>query len=185
MTIKSNFYKLFFVPAAVTFILLLVPLIAMQFTEEVKWNFFDFIVAGFLLFGTGFSYKLLTQKAGSTVYKAAIAVSLASGLFLVWANLAVGIVGSEENPVNVFYFGVIAIGMIGSVIARFRPRGLSLTMFAMASATALIAAGIIIFAVFQNIEFTFPDVMRLLAIHVFFITLFVISALLFRQAEEK
>lgn len=38
----------------VTATLLLIPLIAMQFTEEVNWNFAYFIVAGALLMGGWF-----------------------------------------------------------------------------------------------------------------------------------
>lgn len=184
MTIKGVLYKSIIVPAVATFILLLVPLIAMQFTNEVNWTVFDFIVAAILLFGTGFTYKLLTAKAKSPTHKAAIIVALGSSLFLVWANLAVGITGSENNPVNLLYFVVIAIGIIGGIVSRFRPRGLSFTLFVMAASVGLIAAGILIYIFSQNIEFTLIDTISFLGVHGLFSVLFLISALLFRRTAK-
>ena len=42
--------------------LLLIPLIAMQFTDEVNWTLFDFVIAGALLFGTGLLSELIMRK---------------------------------------------------------------------------------------------------------------------------
>jgi hypothetical protein len=51
--------------------LLLVPLIAMQFLEEVSWTFSDFAIAGFLLFGTGLMCELAMRKINKTKYQIA------------------------------------------------------------------------------------------------------------------
>ena len=75
-------------------LLLLIPLIAMQFTSEVKWSFFDFIVAGFLLFGTGLVLELILRKVKTTRQRIILCVILFIALFLVWAELAVGIFGT-------------------------------------------------------------------------------------------
>lgn len=75
-------------------LLLLVPLIAMQFTNEVNWTAFDFVAAGILLLGTGLIAELVMRKVRTRNRQfAAIAVLLAV-LFLVWAELAVGIFGT-------------------------------------------------------------------------------------------
>ncbi len=75
-------------------LLLLIPFTAMQFTNEVNWTAFDFVVAGILLLGTGLLVELVMRKLTNKNYQiAAIAVLLAV-LFLVWAELAVGIFGS-------------------------------------------------------------------------------------------
>lgn len=84
-----------------TAILLLIPLIAMHFSNGVVWTLFDFFVAGSLLFGTGFIYLLVTRVLAAKlkdnlVYRVAVAFALFIGLFLVWSNLAVGIIGSEN-----------------------------------------------------------------------------------------
>ena len=51
--------------ALVTALLLLIPLLAMRFTDEVAWSPTDFAVAGALLFGTGFTYKVIAGKWSS------------------------------------------------------------------------------------------------------------------------
>ncbi len=73
---------------------LLVPLLAMQFTDEVTWDQADFAVAGALLVGTGLVYEMAAGKLSKVRHKAAVAVALAVALFLVWVELAVGIIGS-------------------------------------------------------------------------------------------
>ena len=75
-------------------VLLLIPFIAMQFTSEVNWNWFDFVVAGFLLFGTGLLCELVLRKVKKTEYRTAICAAILLALFLVWAELAVGIFGT-------------------------------------------------------------------------------------------
>lgn len=184
MTIKSDLYKFIFGPAAATFLLLLIPLIAMQFTNEVNWTIFDFVVAAILLFGTGFTYKLLTSKVKSFTQKAAIIVAIGSSLFLVWTNLAVGIIGSEDNPVNIIYFFVIGIGIAGAVMSRFKSRGLSLTMFAIAIILLLIAFAVLIYAWTQSDDFKTNELMAYIGFHGLFILLFFISGVLFRQAAQ-
>lgn len=77
-----------------TAFILLIPLVAMQFTDEVKWGPFDFIVIGILLLGTGLVYEVLAQKMRTGVHRAVLATVLAGMLFLVWAELAVGVFGT-------------------------------------------------------------------------------------------
>ncbi len=74
-------------------ILLFIPLIAMQFTDEVNWTFFDFVVAGVLLLGTGLACELVLRKVNKVRLRIAICVALLAMLILIWAELAVGIFG--------------------------------------------------------------------------------------------
>ncbi|UQD57153.1 hypothetical protein [Flavobacterium sp. K5-23] len=78
----------------ITVTLLLVPLIAMQFTEEVKWTLMDFVVAGVLLFGTGFLCEIAIRKTKNVKYRIAICLAILIVLLLIWAELAVGIFGT-------------------------------------------------------------------------------------------
>lgn len=78
---------------AVAFILLL-PLIAMQFTDEVVWDLFDFVVAGVLLLGTGLLCEFSMRKTKNRVNRIAILAVILAVFFLIWAELAVGIFGS-------------------------------------------------------------------------------------------
>jgi hypothetical protein len=75
-------------------LILLAPLLAMQFTDEVAWNLFDFAVAGALLVGTGVIYVLSARMVSNARYRIVLGVALAVALFLVWAELAVGIFGT-------------------------------------------------------------------------------------------
>lgn len=74
--------------------LLCIPLIAMQFTHEVKWSLFDFIAAGILLFGSGLTFEFIMRKVKTIKLKILISIILFITLFLLWAELAVGIFGT-------------------------------------------------------------------------------------------
>ena len=74
--------------------LLLIPLIAMKFTNEVSWTLFDFVIAAVLLLGTGFLCELILRKVKKTGYRIALCAALLVGLLLIWLELAVGIFGT-------------------------------------------------------------------------------------------
>jgi hypothetical protein len=76
-------------------LLLLIPFIAMRFTGEVKWTRIDFITAGVLLLGTGLMCELVMRSVKSTGYRIAACAVLLIGLFLIWAELAVGLFGTR------------------------------------------------------------------------------------------
>lgn len=77
------------------FVLLLAPLIAMQFTAEVQWSFFDFVVAGVLLFGTGLCLELAIRKTRNTHSRLIISVLILLTLCIIWLELAVGVFGTS------------------------------------------------------------------------------------------
>lgn len=76
--------------ALATGCLLLIPLVAMRFTNEVQWDATDFIVMGMLLFGTG-SLFVLAARIVPRKYWWAVGVVLAALFLYIWAELAVGI----------------------------------------------------------------------------------------------
>jgi hypothetical protein len=76
--------------ALATGLLLLIPLIAMQFTNEVNWDKTDFIVMGFLLFVTSSIFVLVARKL-TRKYWPVIGILFAAAFFYLWAELAVGI----------------------------------------------------------------------------------------------
>ncbi|MGH7196656.1 MAG: hypothetical protein ACREGJ_02715 [Candidatus Saccharimonadales bacterium] len=88
-TLKRN--KNIIIFALLTALILLIPLVAMQFTDEVNWTLSDFIAAGTLLFGTGIAYELLARKTQNIKYRIAIGLTLLALLALIWIELAVGI----------------------------------------------------------------------------------------------
>lgn len=77
-----------------TLVVLAVPLIAMQFTDQVQWGPLDFLIMGLLLFGTGLAYELLSTRLPTATQRAIFAVVVLVILLAVWAELAVGIFGT-------------------------------------------------------------------------------------------
>ena len=75
-------------------ILLLLPLIAMQFTNEVDWDIMDFTIMGVLLYGTALLCELVMRKIKSIKIRVIICAAILFAFFLIWAELAVGIFGT-------------------------------------------------------------------------------------------
>jgi hypothetical protein len=75
--------------------LLMIPLIAMQFTGEVDWNAFDFLIMGILLTGTGLLCELVLRMVNGHLARIVICGVILFAFFLVWAELAVGIFGTR------------------------------------------------------------------------------------------
>jgi hypothetical protein len=161
--------------------MLLLPLVAMQFSDEVNWSVADFALAGALLMGTGISYELAVRMTGNTAYRAALGVALAGAFILVWLSAGVGIIGKDGDPANLMYLGVLAVGMIGAVMARLRPAGMARALLAMALAQALVAA----MALIAGLGSPWSGPVELLLLNGFFVALFVGSAWLFRKAARE
>ncbi len=163
-------------------LILLLPLLAMQVTDQVVWDVADFAIFGALLVGVGVTYELVVRKTADTAYRAAVGVALAAAFLLVWVNGAVGIIGSEDNDANLMYGGVLAIGIIGSIFARFQPHGMARALFATALAQALVP---VIALIIWNPQVTSwaPGVLGVFGLNTFFVALWVVSALLFRRAS--
>ena len=170
--------------AAVVALILLIPLIAMQFSDEWNWDLFDFVFAGALLFGAGLTYELVAKKGGTTAYRAAVGVAVAIALILVWVNAAVGIIGDDES-VNLMYFGVLAIGIIGALIARLRPQGMARALFAMAIAQMLVPVIVLTIPNFRGVLVEPPGVVGVFGLNAFFVMLWIGSAWLFRKAARE
>lgn len=84
----------FFHIARVTILLLLIPLVAMQFTDEVNWDLAGFTIMGLLLLSVGFLYELATIKVRDTKHRVVIGAAFLMGFLLIWAELAVGVFGT-------------------------------------------------------------------------------------------
>ncbi len=166
---------------AAAFILSL-PLLAMQITDEVAWGPADFAVAGALLVGTGLMHQVAARRAGDAAYRIAVAVALAAALLLVWACLAVGVIGEEGDPADLMYGGVLAVGIVGAIVARLQPEGMARALLAMALAQALVA---VIALIAGKHQAPISSAAEILGLNGFFIVLFIGSAWLFRHAARK
>lgn len=122
-------------------LLLLLPLVAMQFTPEVNWTVGDFLFAGLIIGLVGVIFELAVRASRNTSFRCGVALALAASFLTIWVNGAVGMIGDEDNPYNLLFLGVIFVALIGAVLARFRPAGLFIAMAAAAVAQVAVGAG--------------------------------------------
>jgi hypothetical protein len=158
--------------------LLLLPFVAMQLTQEVNWTASDFIAWGIMLGTVGGLFELAVRLSPLPSYRIAFGLALLGAFLVTWVNLAVGIVGSEDNPANQLFFLALLVGIIGAGIARLRARGMTMAMGALA-VLLWIAFGIAAMGltdepfVKHGVEFAGTSLFALL---------FLASAMLFRKA---
>lgn len=117
-------------------LLLLLPLVAMRFTQEVNWTASDFVFAAVLFGSVGLAFELIVRKSGSL----GAALAVVAAFLTIWVNGAVGMIGSEDNPYNLLFGGVLAIALIGAIVSRFEPAGMARAMLAAAIVQAALAA---------------------------------------------
>jgi len=159
--------------------LLLLPLISMQFTDEVVWTLTDFVIFGVLLVGAGVAFELVLRKTGDTAYRWGVGVALAAAFILIWVNGAVGIIGSEDNDANLMFFGVLAVGLIGAFVACFKPRGMARAMIVTTFVQILAGVIALVFGFGSHGSLWPLDILILTG---FFVALWLLSAWLFQKA---
>jgi len=155
-------------------LLLLIPLIA-----RFPWSGADFVVMGVLLFGSVGLYELAARMHNSLPYRAAAAIAVVTSFLLIWVNLAVGIIGSENNPLNLVYAAVLGAVLLGAIVSRFEPAGMARALFATAALQAL--AGVVGVVAASNEP---PGAAGQVVLNGGFVALWLLSAALFRKAAR-
>lgn len=151
-------------------LLLLAPVVAMRFTDEVNWTGSDFLFAG-IVFGTvGLVAELIVRRSGNLAYRAGAGFALAAAFVIVWANGAVGMIGDEGNGYNLWFYAAILVALAGALVSRLRASGLALASLA----AGLVQAGVALGGASAD-----P---RGAAVSGGFALLWLVSALLFRKA---
>jgi len=76
-----------------TAVILLIPLVAMQFTREVAWSAVDFGVAALLLAGAGLACLRTARRVAHwrPWQRVALVAALAMAFAALWVELAVGV----------------------------------------------------------------------------------------------
>ena len=72
-------------------LVMMAPLVAMQFTREVHWTTTDFVFAGVLLIGGGAMIELLAWRVRNPVHRIGFALFIIAIVALIWVEAAVGI----------------------------------------------------------------------------------------------
>jgi hypothetical protein len=151
--------------------LMLLAILPERLTGTIAWDAGEFVFLALLLGAVG-AHELAARVPRRFAYRAAVALGVAAGLLQAWINLAVGTIGSEDNPANAIYFAVVTAASLGAVLVRLRARGMAWVM--LAAAVAQVLAFLI--ALVAGLGFTGP-------ITVFFVALWLASARLFRTAS--
>jgi hypothetical protein len=119
---------------------LLLPLVAMRFTDEVRWDGSDFLAMGALLLAACGACELAMRASRDRWARLAVAIAIATAFLTVWVNLAVGMIGSEDNPDNLWFGAVLGVAIVGASMARLRAGGMAAAMLGAALVQALVAS---------------------------------------------
>lgn len=141
--------------------LLLLPLAAMQFTDEVNWDATDFAIFGAMLAVACGTYELTARMTGNSAYRAAVGIALAAAFILVWINLAVGIIGTENHPANLMFGAVVIVGVFSAITVRFRPYGMARALSATAIAQMLVGMIVLATGMHQSPNSPAPEILVL------------------------
>ncbi|MBT8235984.1 MAG: hypothetical protein KJO04_07310 [Bacteroidia bacterium] len=165
-------------------LLLLIPLITMQYTSEVNWDFTDFAVMGAVLFGIGLAYELIARRSQKTTYRVAFGIGLLGAFLLFWVNGAVGLIGNEAQTANLLYGAVFIVGLAGSILSRFKARGMYYTLIVAAIVQMLVP--VTAFFIWPPpVTSWSPSVLGVFVLSGFFALIFLLSGLLFKKASTR
>lgn len=153
----------------------LLPLVAMQFTDEVNWTAFDFVFwAGMLLMACT-AYEIVSRLSPNRSYRAGVGVAVVTGSLVVWVNGAVGMIGNEGNAYNLLFLAAMVAGAAGALLCWFRPAGMARALYA----TAAVHAAVSLVALVAGWD------LRGAVFSLCFVLPWLFSAGLFRQAARE
>jgi len=135
------------------------------------------------LAAAGMYELILALRKRNPRYRLAFGVGLVAAFLLFWVNGAVGMIGNEDQPANLLYGAVFAVGLLGALLARFQPRGMARTLFA--AALVQLFVPIIALLVWPQLSWGAAGMVGVFGFNAFFAMLFVVSALLFRRASTE
>ena len=141
-----------------------------------NWSLFDFVFMGGLLGCIGLAARFIWWRSTNLSSMVASSLVVLAIFLLIWVNGAVGIIGSEDNPANLMFGGVILIVISGALFTRFRPIGMALTCLTVAAAHVVIALTALVSQSGSGSEIWPMDV---LGASLFFILIWIAAAGLF------
>lgn len=125
----------------------------------------------------------MSSRPGTTAYRIGAAVALFAAALQIWMNLAVGIVGSEDNPVNLGFYLVVVTAGACAFTARLRADGMARAMLAVAGVQALLA-GVIATAP-STVRDDPKGPLGVLVLSAGFAALWLLSAALFHRSARQ
>ena len=161
-------------------LLLLVPLVVMQFTDDVvNWTAGDFVFAGALLFGSLGAYEVVVRRTRDAVHRAGVVLAIAATVLLLWGHGALYITDSAADGK---YYWAAALGIIGVVAALFRPGVGAGAMIAAALTMVLVTVSALVAGMVPN---SYASTVEVVGITGFYVALFAGAAWLLWAASRR
>ncbi len=161
--------------------LLCIPLIAMQYTDEVNWSVFDFLVMASLIAIVGLSLEKAITLSNDSRYRVGVTILLFSLFLLVWVNLSVGLIGGEQNALNFIYVSIPITIFIMSYKSSFS----AISLFYASILISFIQALITSFAIIFEWGHPYDKSVLLLFGNGIFIILYLFAASFFYTSNKK
>jgi hypothetical protein len=150
-------------------------------TGAPEWTASDYVFMAVLLGAPLLVYEMAVRKSTVRTYRAATGLALCAVTLLIWINAAVGIIGSEGNPANLMYAGVLLILLSGAFVARFEASGMARTMRAAGFAQVVVT----LIAIVGGLGMPSTGPLELIVINGFFLAFWVAASVLFDMAAGK
>lgn len=119
----------------------LATLLSLPAIFRFPWTASDFVLMGVMLGSVGLGIEFLVRRSGSNAFRLGSVVAVLTAFMTVWANLAVGMIGSEDNPYNLFFMAIPLLVFTAAAVVRFDPRRTAIIMVAAAVAQLGLALG--------------------------------------------
>jgi hypothetical protein len=122
---------------------LIATLLTLPAILRFPWTASDFVIMGILLGSVGLGIEFLVRQPGTLLSRLGGIVVVLTAFLTVWVNLAVGMIGSEDNPYNLLFLGLLGLVLAGAIRVRLVARGMfRLTLFAAAAQAAIGLGGL-------------------------------------------
>lgn len=105
------------------------------------WSPGDFIIMGIMLGSVGLGIEFLVRRSGSAFVRLGAVIGVLTCFLTIWVNLAVGMIGNEDNPYNQLFIVPVFLFIAGTVLTRFKPKGMTAVMLCAAAAQFAIGLG--------------------------------------------
>jgi hypothetical protein len=116
-------------------------LLALPAILRFPWTASDFIIMGLLLGSVGLGIEYLVRLSGNAFVRLGAILAVLTSFMTIWSNLAVGMIGSEDNNYNLLFIGLLALVLTGSIRVRMHPAAMVKVMLAAAAGQGALALG--------------------------------------------
>ena len=147
-----------------------------------NWDLLDFVVFGAMIMALVTIILVVRRTSRNRAYRFGAALAAVGGFLVVWVNGAVGVIGGEQNDANLMIFGVLAVAIIGALLARLRAAGMATALYATAAVQVLVAVVAIAFDLGESSPKWPRGLLLLTAV---FTGIWLLSAWLFGRAARR